>query len=101
MKTLGFAALALVVLTLSPALAAADSTFTDANWSSMGGFPGANEQVFAAVVDGVGNLYIGGNFNIVGDVIANGIAKWDGTNWSALGSGIGSAWALAASGNDV
>ncbi len=37
-----------------------DPTFSDANWISMGGIPGANGDVYAAVVDGAGNLYIGG-----------------------------------------
>jgi hypothetical protein len=78
-------ALAVLGLSLVPATAA-DSNFSDANWSSMGGFPGANGGVGAAVVDGSGNLYIGGDFTLVGDVIANGIAKWDETNWSALGT---------------
>src|SRR5438046_6822670 len=66
-----------------------DPTFTDANWSSMGGIPGANGPVYAAVLDGSGNLYIGGDFTVVGDVIVNHIAKWDGNSWSALGSGMG------------
>ena len=49
--------LALVVLGLVR-VTAADSNFTDANWSSMGRFPGANGDVTAAVVDGAGNPYI-------------------------------------------
>ena len=49
-----------------------DPTFSDANWISMGGIPGANSQVRAAVVDGSGNLYIGGNFTIVGNVSPTG-----------------------------
>src|SRR6266702_3842833 len=85
-----------------------DPTFSDANWISMGGIPGANGAVSAAVVDGSGNLYIGGSFTLAGDVIANHIAKWNGSSWSALGSGIsaplgdpyygGSVSALAVSG---
>jgi hypothetical protein len=67
-----------------------DPTFSDANWVSMGGVPGANYQVNAAVIDGSGNLYIGGNFTIVGNTIANYIAEWNGSSWSALGSGMGS-----------
>ncbi len=35
-----------------------DPTFSDANWISMGGIPGANGGVSAAVVDGSGNLYV-------------------------------------------
>ena len=46
----------------------------------MGGFPGANGGVSAAVVDDAGNLYIGGSFTLVGDVIAHELAKWDGTH---------------------
>ncbi len=66
-----------------------DPTFSDANWISMNpGVPGADNPVSAAVVDSSGNLYVGGNFTLVGDVVANGIAKWDGTSWSALGSGM-------------
>jgi trimeric autotransporter adhesin len=34
-------------------------------------------------------LYVGGFFAEVPSGAANGIAKWDGTNWSALGSGLG------------
>jgi len=32
-------------------------------------------------------LMVGGEFTVTGDVIANNIAAWDGTSWSALGSG--------------
>ena len=80
-----------------------DPTFSDANWSSMGGIPGPNGAVSAAVVDGSGNLYIGGEFTLVGDVFANEIAKWNGTSWTPLGSGLGggSVSALAVSGSDL
>jgi hypothetical protein len=65
-----------------------DPTFSDANWVGMGGVPGVNGQVNAAVIDASGNLYIGGEFTIAGNVFANNIAEWNGTNWSALGSGL-------------
>ena len=65
-----------------------DPTFSDADWISMGGLPGANGTVYATVVDGSGNLYIGGDFTIVGEVLANNVAKWNGSAWSALGSGV-------------
>jgi hypothetical protein len=45
------------------------------------------------------NLYAGGQFTAAGGVAANYIAKWDGSAWSALGSGTdGAVLALAADG---
>src|SRR3989442_6836807 len=76
-----------------------DPTFSDADWFSLGGIPGADSIVYASVVDGSGNLFIGGDFTIVGEAVANPVAQWDGGAWSALGSGVdGSVLALAGSG---
>ena len=44
--------------------------------------------VDALAVSGT-NLYAGGDFTTAGGVKANYIAKWDGSAWSALGSGMG------------
>jgi len=64
-------------------------TFSDANWVSLNAsIPGAGGIVYAAVVDASGNLYIGGAFTQVGATNANYIAKWDGSNWSPLASGM-------------
>ncbi|MBK9138252.1 MAG: hypothetical protein IPM17_05730 [Verrucomicrobia bacterium] len=79
-----------------------DPTFTDENWVSMGALPGTDGDVNAAVVDASGNLYIGGKFTIVGDVLARNVVKWNGRAWSALGSGVdGPVLAMAVSGTDV
>jgi hypothetical protein len=67
-----------VALVMASSLGLA-ATFTDANWLSMGGFPGANETVYAAAADGSGNVYIAGSFTLVGNTAANRIAKWNGT----------------------
>ena len=61
-----------------------DPTFSDADWVSLG--LGDERRVYALAVSGT-NLYAGGNFTTAGGVTANGIAKWDGHAWSALGSG--------------
>ena len=80
-----------------------DPTFSDADWVSLNpGIPGANYIVHAVVADGHGNVYVGGAFSFIGAVPANGIAKWDGSAWSALGSGVvpgfnGGVFALAVS----
>jgi hypothetical protein len=79
-----------------------DPTFSDAHWISMSGFPGANSTVRAVAVDEAGNLYAGGDFTIVGDIRASRIAKWNGSSWSALGSGMNSSvFALAVAGGDL
>src|SRR5262245_25364827 len=61
---------------------------TDANWMSMGGIPGVDGYVYATALDPSGNLYVGGYFFVAGGVPANMIARWDGTNWTSLGSGM-------------
>jgi hypothetical protein len=87
-----------------------DPTFSDANWISMGGLPGTDGEVDAAVIDGSGNLYIGGQFSVVSGIAANNVAEWNGTNWSALDSGVSGAnlygegpgvYALVASGSKL
>jgi hypothetical protein len=80
-----------------------DPTFSDANWVSLNtSMPGTDGQVNAAVVDGSGNLYIGGQFTIAGGVIASNIANWNGSSWSALGSGMNNfVYALAVSGGTL
>ena len=35
-----------------------------------------------------GDVYVGGSFNRAGDLAAGAIARWDGSSWHALGSGI-------------
>ncbi len=50
-----------------------------------------NNDVEALTVfdDGAGpGLYAGGHFSTAGGALANGIAKWDGTTWTPLGSGM-------------
>lgn len=47
--------------------------------------------VYALATDSAGNLYAGGTFAKAGSVTARRVAKWDGSDWSALGAGLGSA----------
>src|SRR5690606_12788900 len=65
---------------------------------------GADSYVNVIVPDGKGNIYFGGRFGSVQGLPANGIAKWDGTSWSALGDGaglFGTVLDIAVSGTDV
>jgi hypothetical protein len=80
-----------------------DPTFSDADWGSLNpGMPGADRYVLALAADDSGNVYVAGFFSYIGTVPANGIAKWDGSSWSALGSGMdGIIEALAVSGTNL
>src|ERR1043166_10214536 len=73
---------------------------SSARWETAGQIPG-NENwqggfVLPSGVDGtvnafavIGNdLYVGGQFEKAGDLVVNGLARWDGTNWYSVGNGV-------------
>lgn len=66
--------------------------FTSGAWAPVGtgvsgGFFGLS-GVFSFAVAPNGDLFAGGIFTSAGGVPANCIARWDGTSWSSLGSGV-------------
>ena len=65
-----------------------DPTFSDANWVPVAGLWGTDRAVTQMAADTNGNIYIAGDFTMIGSTFANHIAKWNGSTWSALGSGI-------------
>jgi hypothetical protein len=70
------------------------------SWSAVGGGVGQSSEpsILAMTVfdDGTGPaLYVAGYFTQIGGVPAHHVAKWNGTSWSALGSGVGDNGALA------
>jgi len=77
-------------------------------WSALGSGVGLdnpnvkyNRYVYSLAV-AVNDLYVGGSFNLVDGKKINGLAKWDGENWSSLGSGInGGVTSLVVIGNDL
>ncbi|HKQ50568.1 MAG TPA: dockerin type I domain-containing protein [Phycisphaerae bacterium] len=63
------------------------------NWESLGGGVGDTVRALATHdEDGDGpvppRLFAGGSFHMAGSVPATKIARWDGTAWSAVGSGL-------------
>src|SRR5712664_631901 len=73
----------------------------DANWDDRFGVPGIQGHPAALSFSGH-ELYAGGYLTSAGDVPVRNIAKWDGTNWSALGSGVnGYVFAIATLGPEV
>lgn len=67
-----------------------------------GGMNGLNGQVFAIAVSSTGDVYVGGRFTQAGGVAANHIAMWNGSSWSALGSGTNDeVYAIAVQGSKV
>ncbi|WP_035558499.1 T9SS type A sorting domain-containing protein [Hymenobacter sp. IS2118] len=60
----------------------------DERWQNGFGLPNGTDSEVQVVVRAGTNIYIGGAFTVVGTISANRVAKWDGTAWSALGTGI-------------
>ncbi|MDO7849557.1 hypothetical protein Q5H92_24555 [Hymenobacter sp. M29] len=59
-------------------------------WTSLGTGPGngVDNTVSALALAGNGDLYVGGLISRAGGVAVNGVAKWNGTTWSPLGTGL-------------
>jgi hypothetical protein len=62
------------------------------SWTALGsglggGLQGTSVGVYALAMSGA-TLHAGGNFSTTGGSAATNTAKWDGTNWTALGSGV-------------
>lgn len=60
------------------------------SWSALGNGltkSGGTASCRALAIDSNNNLYAGGSFTTAGTEGVNYIAKWDGTTWSALGTG--------------
>jgi hypothetical protein len=73
-------------------------------WSALaGGVNNAETNASVTALDVEGQtLFVGGSFTVAGAVNATNAARWDGTNWSALGSGLNQpAATLAVGGTDV
>jgi hypothetical protein len=86
----------------APLFTPSNSPLSDGdNWDAEFGPTGTNDVVYAIAISG-SDVYVGGIFLTAGGVNANRIAKWNGTSWSALGSGLDNeVRAIAVSGSDV
>jgi hypothetical protein len=81
------------------------------NWLALGrgirvydGVGGGENAIVRALLATDSGLYAGGGFRFAGDVAATNIARWDGTNWWPLGSGIdvsGNVYALVVDRKDL
>jgi trimeric autotransporter adhesin len=70
---------------------AALARYDGTNWSSVGtGISNSiGDVIVADIHSNTNGLFIGGSFNRAGGVNATNIAKWNGTNWQAVGTGLG------------
>ena len=64
--------------------------YIDDDWESLS--PNwTNGIITSVVIDGSGAVYCGGTFTSINGVSANRVARWNGTNWQAMGSGFNGA----------
>lgn len=70
----------------SPSLLAAHPD--DAYWDERFNIGGAGGAIYTVAISGCQDVYIGGRFTFIGDIIANNIARWDGRQWFTLGNGV-------------
>ena len=59
------------------------------SWSNVGSVDITNSVRSLAISKTTGDLYVGGTFTTIGALTVNRIARWDGSTWSALGTGLG------------
>ncbi|MBL8861445.1 MAG: hypothetical protein JNK02_05480 [Planctomycetes bacterium] len=62
---------------------------TTSSWESLGLFDNPVSAIHVHDDGGGARLYVGGYFSNVGGVMANHVARWNGSTWSAVGSGLG------------
>lgn len=62
-------------------------------WANLGSgvAVGSGEAIYELAVGPDGTLYVGGLFSAMNGVTCNNIAQWNGSTWSALGSGVNGA----------
>lgn len=76
---------------------------TGGRWSALGNGLARDESSGVMAMAKVGSdIYVAGLFSATSNLLANNIAKWDGSRWQRLGSGInGEISTLAVSGNHL
>jgi hypothetical protein len=60
------------------------------SWSNVGeGLSiSSTDRIDSIAIDSENNIYVGGTFSTIGEISIDKIAKWNGTSWSGLGSGL-------------
>ena len=83
-------AIRLLMLSVALSVAQVCAVSDDQFWDGQFGIPGVpyEEGVVSAMLALGNDLYVGGTFTSIGGLATTSIARWDGTNWHALGSGI-------------
>jgi hypothetical protein len=87
------------LLFIAASVLAADNDHCDDQF----GAPGVDQLVMTIATNG-NYVYVGGGFGIAGSEVTQGIARWDGTNWSSIGGISGSiplVYSILAHGSDI
>lgn len=60
----------------------------DAQWDTLAGTQGVSSGFISAIAGQGTHLYVSGFFTSIGGVAANNVARWNGTGWQAMGTGL-------------
>jgi trimeric autotransporter adhesin len=77
-----------LLMPVSPAHGQTNGSSDDVFWQPGHGMPGVDNNIFALTTDAAGNLLAGGQFTVAGEAFAHRVARWNGSTWSALGTGL-------------
>jgi len=79
--------------------AAAIALWNGIAWSALGGgladTASGQPSVLALHVTDTGEIYAAGSFDLAGGVAVESVARWDGSQWSSVGSGLGPSFLFA------
>jgi len=67
---------------------AADAHPDNIYWDDRFGLGGSSGPIYTIAVSGCNDVYIGGRFTWLANILANNVARWDGREWFPLGDGV-------------
>ena len=72
-------------------VSSAMAVYDGSSWTSLAPMLPAGQRISCVAMASDGDIVVGGVFSVINGVAAQNIARWNGSSWSAIGSGISTA----------